>query len=179
MQTSAANRTHQQSPAKRPLRYEAYFRRRDHITDEYKLVYKAPMELVIAGCKHLSTFSLAVAAALVSYKYATEEQLSDVMANKQIVFGPLMSDADELLWFGVAFVVFNVAILAACDRVPLRIYRKQNEYVDNAYELLPSGIMMLMMLFNIYLQLCGNVRGTYTADGPTISVRLRRSAGNG
>lgn len=178
MQTSAANCTHQQSPAKRPLRYEAYFRRRDHITDEYKLVYKAPMELVIAGCKHLSTFSLAVAAALVSYKYATEEQLSDVMANKQIVFGPLMSDADELLWFGVAFVVFNVAILAACDRVPLRIYRKQNEYVDNAsnYCLWDDDADDVL---NIYLQLCGNVRGTYTADGPTISVRLRRSAGNG
>lgn len=124
LHTSSA--TQQQQNAKRPLFREAYFRRRDHIADDYDLIYKTSLELVVAGSKHLSTFSLSVVTALLGYRYVTEEKLVD-LADKTFEFGPIMSDADDLMWFGVAFVVFNVSILAACDRVPLRIYRKKNE----------------------------------------------------
>lgn len=110
----------------RRLFRESYFKRRDHIADEYALVYRAaPMEFTIAGCKHLASSSLLTSAGVVAYKLATNQAIVDT-ANLQVAFGPLQSEADELLWFGAAFVGFNVAMLCACNRFPLRIYRREN-----------------------------------------------------
>lgn len=110
------------------LHRESYYRRRDHIADDYNLVYRAPMELTIAGCKHLASVSLAVAGACVAFQVAANEAIVDT-ANLQLAFGPLMSESDDLLWFSAAFVAFNVSLLVACRSYPLRIYRKQNRFV--------------------------------------------------
>lgn len=105
---------------------ESYYKKRDHISDEYQLIYKAPMDLTVAACKHVATASLAIVTTLMSYKYMAHIDILD--ANTEITFnvGTLMSSGFELLYFGGFFFLFNATILYACSKYPLRIYKHKN-----------------------------------------------------
>lgn len=105
---------------------DSYYRKRDHIADDYELIYKAPMDFTIAACKHVASSSLAIVTCCMAYKYLAGIEIIDMSAEITLGYGPLMSTGSELVIFAACFFLFNATILYACSKYPLRIYKKKN-----------------------------------------------------
>lgn len=105
---------------------DSYYRKRDHIADDYEMIYKAPMFFTIAACKHVATLSLAITTSFMAYKYIAGIEIIDMSAEISLGYGPLMSSGFELIIFTAFFFLFNATILYACSKYPLRIYKKKN-----------------------------------------------------
>lgn len=111
---------------KKPTLKDAFYRRRDNISDDFQLIYRAPMVYTIAACKHFATFSLTFAGLTAAYKYANNMAIIE-MTNLEFGFGPIMSEGNEMLGFGVGFLLLNITLLVACAKFPLRIYRHKSK----------------------------------------------------
>lgn len=128
---------------------EAYYKKRDHVSDDYQLIYKAPMELTVAGCKHVATASLAIIGAIMAYKYVANIPILDLTTEIEFGSGSLMSSGFELTIFAGAFFLFNATILYACSKYPLRIYKHKNRSV--------RGLVLPFKKINVFtftFQLC-------------------------
>lgn len=111
----------------KPKKYrESYYKKRDNISDDHQLIYKAPMDIYITGCKQVANFSLVSAGGCAIYKYFANMDIIDPTMELELGIGPFMSSGYELAVFAGAFLVFNVTILYACSKYPLRIYRNNN-----------------------------------------------------
>lgn len=84
------------------------------------------MDLTIAGCKHMASFSLASMGTFGIYKYLANVKIIDTTMEFTLGIGPFMSSGFELGIFVGAFLVFNVTLLYACSQYPLRIYKNNN-----------------------------------------------------
>lgn len=105
---------------------DAYYRKRDHIADDYELVYKAPMDFTVAACKHVATTSLFITTSVMAYKYIAGFEVIDTTAEYTLGNGPFMSTGFELQIFAACFFLFNAIILYVCSIYPLRIYKKKD-----------------------------------------------------
>lgn len=111
---------------KRPTLKDAFYRRRDNISEDFQLIYKAPMIYTIASCKHLATSSLLLTGLAAAYKYANNMAIIEV-ESIEFGFGPFLSEGNEMVAFGFAFVLLNITLLVACAKYPLRIYRQKSK----------------------------------------------------
>lgn len=112
---------------KRPTQKDAFYRRRDNISEDFQLIYKAPMIYTIASCKHFASFSLTFAGLAAAYKYANNMEIIGQVESLEFGFGPVMSGGNEMLGFGIAFFILNITLLFACAKFPLRIYRHKSK----------------------------------------------------
>lgn len=118
--TTSATRSNIFNIGKR-MRHENFYKKLDKVEPDWELIYRAPLEYMTAFSKHVPTFSLVTASAIIAYKFAFGIAIIDL--STQFTVGKTMSEGTELLGFAVAFFLFNVIMLYVTSLYPLRIYR--------------------------------------------------------
>lgn len=104
---------------------ESLYRKRDRLSDDFTLIYKAPMEHILSACKHVSSFSLTVIGSIVAFKYVNGIEIVEQQC--EVSYGALVSSGSDLIVFGIGFVAFNVMVLYSVSKYPLRIYKQKNK----------------------------------------------------
>lgn len=84
------------------------------------------MIYTVASCKHFATFSLTFTGLAAAYKYFNNMAIVEV-DSLEFGLGPIMSEGNEMLGFGIAFILLNITLLVACAKFPLRIYRNKSK----------------------------------------------------
>lgn len=102
---------------------EEFYRKRDKLPNNYVLIYKAPLDLYVAMCKHAATASVAFIAVMSTIKYYMGIQIIDPDTELDIGFHTLYSDNSDIIWFSISFMLINAGIIYATAKFPLRIYK--------------------------------------------------------
>lgn len=101
---------------------EADYKRRDNVPPFYKLIYRGPLEAYIAWSVHMSTFSACAitVAALVAH-------LRGDVVRPMLTDWDLVSEPNDIYYFALGFLVINVMVRLVVSKIPLRIYKIDNE----------------------------------------------------
>lgn len=109
-------------------RTDKQYKIKDSVEPSYSIIYKAPMELYLAACNHITTASVLVVGAFATYTYTRRfEPLSTEMV--------FLQDSNELagiseadtIYFAIGLVVICAMFRAILYKYPLRIYRDQTK----------------------------------------------------
>lgn len=97
----------------------------DRLPDNYKLIYRAPIESYVTWTKNISTATTTVLAAVAAYHYATTINYLDMVQKMDIAI--LVSQESDLYYFVGGFLLINLAIRAFVAKYPLRIYKSSEK----------------------------------------------------
>ncbi|EAT34236.1 AAEL013495-PA [Aedes aegypti] len=114
----------QQGP--RTMKEERY-RKKDNVPEEYRIIYRAPMEYYLSACNLATTFSFAAVAGITAYGYLHDYHTMSVPF--EIDYGSLTVNENDLIIFLGFFFLANVMIRVMVNRYVLRIYRNEDDYI--------------------------------------------------
>lgn len=122
------------------LQQEGTWRKKDKISQNYELIYKAPMKNYVFAASTFATLSCATAVAGVAYysfffSYALYDQ--PVTLGGDLV---VASNFSEFSVYIVTFFVINFLLKIFVDRFVLRLYRHEKKYIAIFNGLLPHTI---------------------------------------
>ncbi|XP_020806622.1 uncharacterized protein LOC110182826 [Drosophila serrata] len=109
----------------------------DKLAENYKLIYRAPMESYVTWTKNISTATTSILGVVAAYHWATTWQVVNVVQKMDIAI--LVSQESDLYFFLGGFVLINLAIRTFVAKYPLRIYKSPEKYVAVYGSQLPVG----------------------------------------
>ncbi|KAL5287180.1 hypothetical protein ACFFRR_008236 [Megaselia abdita] len=109
---------------------EAHFRKRDGVPDGFVLIYKAPMEGYLTGCKNVTTITTVVLTVLIAFNYKNLSRLVTVPeAGTNFKMYGLVSKESDVFYFIAGFSALTIALRFFISKYPLRIYRNVDKYL--------------------------------------------------
>ncbi|KAH8413603.1 hypothetical protein KR222_001619, partial [Zaprionus bogoriensis] len=114
--------------------------RADNLSQNYQLIYRAPLGDYLAWTKNISTATVTLLSLIAGYQLASASSFTGIA--KQIQIASLVSNETDLYYFTVGFVLINLAIRVFIARYPLRIYKTNTtncRYVAVFSSQLPTG----------------------------------------
>ncbi|XP_016972566.1 uncharacterized protein LOC108039905 [Drosophila rhopaloa] len=109
----------------------------DSLPDNYKLIYRAPIESYVTWTKNMSTATTSILGLVAAYHWATTMNFVNTVQKMDIAI--LVSQESDLYYFLTGFVLINLAIRAFVAKYPLRIYKSSEKYVAVYGSQLPLG----------------------------------------
>uniref|UniRef100_A0A2M4ARR5 Uncharacterized protein n=1 Tax=Anopheles triannulatus TaxID=58253 RepID=A0A2M4ARR5_9DIPT len=106
---------------------EKYFLQKDDIPLGFAIIYRAPMEYYLSACNMATSFSFLALVGMSAFSFL--EDFRSVMAPFQMEYATLTTNENDLLVFVGFFVLVNVIIRIVINRYPLRIYRREKQYI--------------------------------------------------
>jgi len=103
----------------------------DRLPDNYKLIYRAPIESYVTWTKNISTATTSILGLVAAYHWATTMNIVNMVQKMDIAI--LVSQESDLYYFLTGFVLINLAIRAFVAKYPLRIYKSSEKLVEYTY----------------------------------------------
>jgi len=103
----------------------------DGLPDNYKLIYRAPIESYVTWTKNISTATTSILGLVAAYHWATTMNIVNMVQKMDIAI--LVSQESDLYYFLTGFVLINLAIRAFVAKYPLRIYKSSEKLVGYTY----------------------------------------------
>ncbi|XP_058064633.1 uncharacterized protein LOC131214271 isoform X1 [Anopheles bellator] len=85
------------------------------------------MEYYLTACNYMTTFSFITVGGISAFTYI--KNFHDIVVPFQIEYATLTTNETDLLYFLGFFSFINILIRVAINRYPLRIYRKEKQYL--------------------------------------------------
>ncbi|XP_062544361.1 uncharacterized protein LOC134211485 [Armigeres subalbatus] len=106
---------------------EERYRKKDKVPEDYRIIYRAPMEHYLSACSLVTSFSFAAISVFAAYGYMHDYHTLSVPF--EIDFQQLTANETDLLIFLGFFFAVNVLIRIMVNRYVLRIYRNEDDYL--------------------------------------------------
>lgn len=101
---------------------------KDSVEPSYSIIYKAPMEMYLAACNHVTTASVFFVGAFAIYTYMRRfEPLSTEMVYLQDSHELAGISEADTIYFAIGLVVFCAMFRVILYKYPLRIYKDQTK----------------------------------------------------
>ncbi|ETN65644.1 hypothetical protein AND_002581 [Anopheles darlingi] len=120
---------------------EKYFLQKDKIPLGFTIIYRAPMEYYLSACNIATSFSFLALVGMSAFSFS--EYFRNVTVPFQMEYATLTTNENDLFFFVGFFFLINVIIRIVINRYPLRIYRRENQYIAVFEGQIPLGIRML------------------------------------
>ncbi|XP_055378373.1 uncharacterized protein LOC129610070 [Condylostylus longicornis] len=115
-------------PGIKPQRMnEQLYMKRDKMSQDYTIIYRAPMENYLVISKNVTTITATLISILAGYKYILGEKMTNISKEEQL--GDLMIGDSDLIIFAAGFILITIILRVFISKYPLRIYRKGDTYV--------------------------------------------------
>ncbi|XP_065074173.1 uncharacterized protein LOC135698200 [Ochlerotatus camptorhynchus] len=106
---------------------EERYRKKDKVPEEYRIIYRAPMEYYLSACNFVTSFSFAAISGITAYGYLHNYHTMSVPF--ELDYGSLTANENDLLIFLGFFFIANIAIRIMVNRYVLRVYRSDEDYI--------------------------------------------------
>lgn len=115
------------------LKNEQSHRKRDNVNDDYDLIQALPLNRSISIMKH-STSLIYLTAPLIAYRWIVDEAeiLREIHPNGIKFMDILSSEHVDFYVFFAGYIVLAYGLRWATKKLPLRIYRCKEKWVDQA-----------------------------------------------
>lgn len=105
---------------------ELYLKRKDRVSDNYQLIYRAPMpNYIIWTMNIMNPINIIFAGACVYYCF------QDVHITTMKISDKLVSYDNEIYFYLLYYVALNMVLRLVVSMYPLRIYREEDKLVNN------------------------------------------------
>jgi len=118
----------------------------DRLPDNYKLIYRAPIESYVTWTKNISTATTSILGLVAAYHWATTMNIVNMVQKIDIAI--LVSQESDLYYFLTGFVLINLAIRAFVAKYPLRIYKSSEKLVGYMF-------IIVMLTITLCFKICG------------------------
>lgn len=115
------------------LKAEQRYKLKDKMSEQFQLIYRAPMENYLKSCKFVSNGSLLVVGSLLAMSACSTFGLdlslfgSELTKPIPVNYGSLVTSEAEIVILALGFLAINVLIRLMISKYPLRIYKNKNK----------------------------------------------------
>ncbi|XP_054089183.1 uncharacterized protein LOC128922503 [Zeugodacus cucurbitae] len=102
-----------------------FFIKKDNVSSEYELIYRAPMETYISIAKNISTVTATIISSAAIYSVTNEYKITTPSFESM----GLVSHPNDLWYFSFGFIAVTMVIRLFIAKYPLRIYGGIDKYI--------------------------------------------------